>query len=533
MSFEEINTDLSSISSDDVEEFSEFPETKTDLESVESKKSYVWKYFIQLDSAYCKCQICDAICVGMQIQNLSKHLSVAHNIRRNLEYTYDIVPKGRPPRSFIWKYCSRENPKRALCHLCDKLLFFGGGNTSNIAKHLRRKHKDVLEPKELRPGDDILLEEEETDRKCSSYVWNYCKKISNNSVFCNLCRKIMSFHGTANIIMHLARRHRVTGKSENESENMNIAGISSINIETLDMPDILETSSEQKSHNRPAACHVWKYCKLLNMDLVRCLICCKHLSYQGTGNLQRHLHRIHDIMPESTRKSAYKEEFVATHIENSVIWDYCRILENNKAKCNICDYESDKSEIPKHMFEVHAIEKNELITTTRLTKNPDNEKSSTEDSEEKYMKDWSKNSNGNIEILTEDLDDSLEKDFIDIVEIEEVYLRSEGLPTDKYILEDNNDIDTSQSSPTSSLSSEPQAISEFHDYANLKHLREELIRARTECFKEKAAYYKMKKHLSTLQALKLRLEMNQNSQSDSNLNLFTIDSALTDTVETF
>jgi len=67
----------------------------------------------------------------------------------------------------------------------------------------------------------------------------------------------------------------------------------------------------------------------------------------------------------------------------------------------------------------------------------------------------------------------------------------------------------------------------------LKHLREELIRVETEYFKEKAAYYKMQKRLSTLQAIKLRLEMNQNSQRDSNLNLFTIDSTLTDTVETF
>jgi len=64
-------------------------------------------------------------------------------------------------------------------------------------------------------------------------------------------------------------------------------------------------------------------------------------------------------------------------------------------------------------------------------------KSSTEDSEEKYMKDWSKNSNGNIEILTEDLNDSLKKDLVDIVEIDEVYLRTEDLPTDKYISEDN------------------------------------------------------------------------------------------------
>lgn len=136
--------------------------------------------------------------------------------------------------------------------MCDKLLYFGGGNTANITKHLRRKHSDVITSRELSGtknmddaeeyvavissnqldstmnscDDELLKVKEENnaegrrmrkERKGSSYVWNYCEKLSRHTIRCKLCKKVMSFHGTANVITHLQRRHNIVGRVESET----------------------------------------------------------------------------------------------------------------------------------------------------------------------------------------------------------------------------------------------------------------------------------------------------------------------------
>lgn len=55
------------------------------------------------------------------------------------------MKKGRPNRSIVWNFCTKLDDKRALCHLCKKVLYFGGGNTSNITKHLRRMHAEKID----------------------------------------------------------------------------------------------------------------------------------------------------------------------------------------------------------------------------------------------------------------------------------------------------------------------------------------------------------------------------------------------------
>lgn len=42
-------------------------------------------------------------------------------------------------------------------------------------------------------------------RKMVSDVWEYCTRISDTLVKCNHCAKVMSFHGTTNIRVHVGR----------------------------------------------------------------------------------------------------------------------------------------------------------------------------------------------------------------------------------------------------------------------------------------------------------------------------------------
>lgn len=62
-----------------------------------------------------------------------------------MKHHEDAVKKGRPNRSIVWNFCTKLDDKRALCHLCKKVLYFGGGNTSNITKHLRRMHAEKID----------------------------------------------------------------------------------------------------------------------------------------------------------------------------------------------------------------------------------------------------------------------------------------------------------------------------------------------------------------------------------------------------
>lgn len=133
--------------------------------------SFVWQYFHPVSSNQFECILCQSI-VGNQTSNLSRHLDTAHGINNQREevcivkqfflaflFTYWIISlqpleqlegqeqqlvHTRSSRSFIWKYCSRQGSKHACCHLCKKILYCGGGNTTNITKHLRRVHTDLI-----------------------------------------------------------------------------------------------------------------------------------------------------------------------------------------------------------------------------------------------------------------------------------------------------------------------------------------------------------------------------------------------------
>lgn len=61
-----------------------------------------------------------------------------------------------PPKSKVWEYF-KKTPDGAICKLCDKQVVSKGGNTTNLAFHLRRAHKVEHTPHPSVAGLLLLL----------------------------------------------------------------------------------------------------------------------------------------------------------------------------------------------------------------------------------------------------------------------------------------------------------------------------------------------------------------------------------------
>ncbi|XP_036324082.1 uncharacterized protein LOC118737590 isoform X2 [Rhagoletis pomonella] len=416
------------------------------------KPSFVWKYFRRSSTTELECTIC-AGSVSNKTSNLARHLLAAHDISRQSHQTEEEYKPthnsvlGRPSRSFIWKYCTKEDCRYARCHLCKKLLYFGGGNTANLAKHLRRKHTEVISIHELGPAkvmedsEDLVAEmsnqmdssinncDEEIykvqrenssdavrlrkERKGSSYVWNYCDKLSRHRIRCKLCKKVMNFHGTANVITHLQRRHNIVGRVENEAEILNIIEDDNGMADVKEEPDAIVRRHRRSSASTSV---VWKYCKRLGQDVVRCSFCKKNLSFQGTSNLQRHLHRMHGIVTRGRGFSGSEHELA--DIDENFIWEHCEHTDDGKIKCNMCNHTfagKGFEEIRKHLTGTHSVLSNPPPPRKRR-KQPEETCDDTDDYEYENEDDnWQR---ANEEFTIEYNDAGIKKDptFDDIIE---------------------------------------------------------------------------------------------------------------------
>lgn len=183
------------------------------------------------------------------------------------------------------------------------------------------------------------------ERRSSSYVWNYCEKLTTDTVLCRICNRRMRFHGTANVITHLQRRHGIMDET------------SQVKNETPDKVQEAATSSTNESPRRNiSGSQVWRYITRVSNDAVRCRVCLKNLSYQGTSNLQRHLHRMHNIMWNS--QEAVKDE--TPDFDDNSFFAFCESTSDpTVSKCQMCDehfVHTDNLEevISKHMIKIHS-----------------------------------------------------------------------------------------------------------------------------------------------------------------------------------
>ncbi|XP_023300474.2 uncharacterized protein LOC111682712 isoform X1 [Lucilia cuprina] len=554
------------------------------------KYSFVWQYFQPVvGTNQFQCLLCQS-CVGSQTSNLARHLASAHDISKQRDNRLDNLVRIRPSRSFIWKYCTKEDSKHARCHLCNKILYFGGGNTANISKHLRRLHSDLIkENKNLsnstkmddetmqataslsnttnyhddeqnnggRSSADITSAERK-ERRGASYVWNYVEKLSRHTIRCRLCTKVMSFHGTANVITHLQRRHNVLGEPGSQlNQIINAKPETFTELETHD--DYEHTEYEGKKFGRKSlstASVVWKFCTRISTDQVRCCFCKKNLSYQGTSNLQRHLHRMHGVITHG-RLSKATEDFVAIKEDNfkvpanvDFIWQFCSQLEEDqqRTKCNMCDalFETKDTEtIVKHLAMVHSVETNNqslngdskpiIIRTKKRNRHVDFDT----DDDDDYDSKWAK--------LDEAEDQQIQTEF------DETNIKKDDSLYDDIIEEDPNNYDEEPFDP-SLMQDMPQAnpLSAHSSRANSPHqqssmqypsqqqqqqtqllqpnnllppletkvllkLQEDRLRMETDYFREKAGYYRMQKYLTALQAKKARIELERLSRGEATI----------------
>ena len=59
----------------------------------------------------------------------------------------------KPSRSAVWKHFRRHH-QSAQCLLCKKVLSYHGGTTSNLIRHLNKKHQSEVEVQKVETTED-------------------------------------------------------------------------------------------------------------------------------------------------------------------------------------------------------------------------------------------------------------------------------------------------------------------------------------------------------------------------------------------
>ncbi|XP_034484351.1 uncharacterized protein LOC117789432 [Drosophila innubila] len=495
-----------------------------------NRRSYVWRYFTPVPdhSEVYRCKICSET-FGNKTANLGRHLQTVHSVSDiHLE---DSVKKGRPNRSIVWNFCTKLDHKRALCHLCKKVLYFGGGNTSNITKHLKRMHAEKIDemanrmPRNVRWGTETKSCTKE--RRGSSYVWNYCEKLTKNTVLCKLCNRKMRFHGTANVITHLQRRHDIM--DETSCVKIESPG----NIQEAAMSSTNENATSRRSSVSGSV--VWKYITRLSEDTVRCRVCLKNLSYQGTSNLQRHLHRMHNIIWNLQDTSLPVKTETDPSSEDS-FFDFCESTSDPSVwKCQMCEEHFEDSEhmqenISTHMIKVHG---------AAMRRDYGDESPATEGEEQQFVTLYSPIAGDDAERAADQVDiavpdtDTDEALYNEIIEVEEDDLNDLDDVGEQLIESENCENSLSAQSGEnvysdfSNDSNDAQLVTttiQADDTPLMRELKEDLLRQQAIYFSEKAGFYRMQKFLVAQQVRKERLEferLNAMGKSEESVNNLT------------
>ncbi|EDW16230.2 uncharacterized protein LOC6574739 isoform X2 [Drosophila mojavensis] len=475
------------------------------------RQSFVWKFFSPVPdhSNVFRCNVCNETFAN-KTTNLSRHLQSVHGLA---DHQQDSVKKGRPNRSFVWNFCTKLDEKRALCHICKKVLYFGGGNTSNITKHLRRMHSEKLEEVAKQMPLNMRWSMEQSTRKerrSSSYVWNHCEKLTTDTVLCRICNRRMRFHGTANVITHLQRRHGIMDET------------TQVKTETPDRVQEAATSSTNENPRRNiSGSQVWRYITRISDDAVRCRVCLKNLSYQGTSNLQRHLHRMHNIVWNSQHPSGPVKAESLDFDDNS-FFAFCETTSDPTVwKCQMCDehfVHTDNLEevISKHMIKIHsAAMRGETVESFAPTEEEDEEFATlyTEVVADDHNTTVSGEVSEQARVTNVVAEDAL---YDDLIEIDEDLQTAEevgeqfAVESDRYgntlpaqsgenVVSDYSNDSTDAQLVTTTIQADDTPV--------MRELKEDLLRQQAMYFSEKAGFYRMQKFLVAQQVLKERLEI--------------------------
>ncbi|XP_063736973.1 zinc finger BED domain-containing protein isoform X2 [Eleginops maclovinus] len=182
----------------------------------------------------------------------------------------------RNKRSLIWRhYDETDSSTSARCRICSKLQSFEGGSTSNLHRHISKRHPGVF--------SQLLA-----DRQHSSQSSNAYKDTSTQPETVGATEKQRTFSVDLDL--------------ENpESDTLNEAGINSALNGLLEAAE--QITHEQASDNRRVKyirnkrSLIWRHYEHLDsLNAAQCHICMKKLQcFEGrsTSNLHRHLSKRH------------------------------------------------------------------------------------------------------------------------------------------------------------------------------------------------------------------------------------------------
>ncbi|CAG9789920.1 unnamed protein product [Diatraea saccharalis] len=262
---------VSEVESEDEEIMTEtyLEEESEQIREKHPRTSVVWKYYEPPNreerTAVCKC--CqETLSYKSSISNLKKHLQRKHKMfnkhkfeEEMLTETYleeeSIVRKPSNRTSIAWDYFTIKDDikKIATCKVCDSDRSYLT-STSNLVKHVRRKHGMGYFVDVDNEDDDTNLKESDAVSHKRSSLWLYFKSIDKvqNIAMCLICKKRLSYlTSITNLKRHLTRKHphlQVNGIMN--TKNMLLASDGQLyEIDDSEKPEVLDDNDEDDDQN--------------------------------------------------------------------------------------------------------------------------------------------------------------------------------------------------------------------------------------------------------------------------------------------
>ncbi|CAG9789919.1 unnamed protein product [Diatraea saccharalis] len=230
-------------------------------------RSGVWEYFMVADEQQrtATCQLCsEEFSYRTTSSNLSRHLQRRHGIGTALKHSdtdnddaedKSIVRKPSNRTSIAWDYFTIKDDikKIATCKVCDSDRSYLT-STSNLVKHVRRKHGMGYFVDVDNEDDDTNLKESDAVSHKRSSLWLYFKSIDKvqNIAMCLICKKRLSYlTSITNLKRHLTRKHphlQVNGIMN--TKNMLLASDGQLyEIDDSEKPEVLDDNDEDDDQN--------------------------------------------------------------------------------------------------------------------------------------------------------------------------------------------------------------------------------------------------------------------------------------------
>ncbi|XP_029311328.1 uncharacterized protein LOC115024068 isoform X2 [Cottoperca gobio] len=192
------------------------------------------------------------------------------------EATDDRPVKRRRKRSLIWRhYEEMDSSSSARCRICMKLQSFEGGSTSNLLRHISKRHPEVF--------SQLVADRQQSSRSSNA-----------NSDTSTLPETIGATE----------KQRKFSALENGDSDTLNEAGINSAINGILEAAE--QITHEEACDDRPVKYRrnkrslIWRHYEHLDsLAAARCRICMKKLQcFEGgsTSNLHRHLSKRHPVV---------------------------------------------------------------------------------------------------------------------------------------------------------------------------------------------------------------------------------------------